>query len=71
MKSEERAKLEEVKTLLNDLQKDFLHTYKKIHEIMDGLELEEGMEEYFSDEDEGEVDEDLMNHIDEIFGEED
>lgn len=71
MKSDEQQKLERIDELLNQMQKNFVSTYKEIHGILESIIVERELqdEELNFDEDE-EFDEELVKHIEEIFGDE-
>lgn len=71
MKKEDREKLEEIEVLLSQLQKNFVTTYKEIHTILETISLEADMEEIEDMDEEEELEEELLNHMEEIFGQED
>lgn len=68
MENRQIKKLEEIEELLSQLQKNFVSTYKEVHRIMDEMKEEADMEEAVEGSLEDELDADLMNHMDEIFG---
>lgn len=71
MKNDELQKLERIDELLNQMQKNFVSTYKEIRGIMESIIVERELQDEILDIDEDEeFDEDLVKHIEEIFGEE-
>lgn len=71
MKNDELQKLERIDELLNQMQKNFVSTYKEIRGIMESIIAERELQDEILDIDEDEeFDEDLVKHIEEIFGEE-
>lgn len=71
MKREDQEKLEQIEMLLSQLQKNFVTTYKEIHTILETISQEADMEEARDTEEEEELEEELLNHMEEIFGQED
>lgn len=71
MKNDEQQKLERIDELLNQMQKNFVSTYKEIQGILESIVVERELQDEILDTDEDEeFDEDLVKHIEEIFGEE-
>ncbi len=64
----DQEKLEQVETLLNKLQREFTSTYRQIHEILSSMENKTELEMTWDGGDEDEVNDDLMFHMEEIFG---
>ncbi len=69
MTREDQEKLEKVENLLNQLQKEFTNTCREIYEILDSMNAKPELELAWDNGDEDEVDDDLMSHMEEIFGE--
>ena len=71
MKNDEQQSLERIEELLSEMQKNFVTTYKEIHSILEAIMVERELRDELPDsDDEDEFDEDLVKHIEEIFGEE-
>lgn len=72
MKNDEQQKLERIDELLNQMQRNFVSTYKEIHNILGSMiEERELQDEVLVTDEDDEFDEALVKHIEEIFGEED
>lgn len=71
MKREDMEKLEQIEGLLAKLQNDFFETYREIRMILNTMTEEADMEEEeWDDSEDEEVNADLMERMDEIFGDE-